>query len=70
MNSGTKLMTRRNCLPKKLNFQEPNRNSKLNKSISKIKKSLDSKSNRTDQMKERISDWEDKNLEMIQLEEL
>ena len=37
--------------------------------MNEIKNSSESKGNRTDQMEERISDWEDKNLEMIQLEE-
>lgn len=37
--------------------------------MNEIKNSSESKGNRTDQMEERVSDWEDKNLEMIQLGE-
>lgn len=37
--------------------------------LNKMKNSLESRGIRRDYMEERISNWEDKNLEMIQLEE-
>lgn len=68
--AGIKLMNRKNIFPKDINYQNvPNRNLELKNSINEMEKTLESIVNRADLMEERIRELEDKNTEMIQVEE-
>ena len=71
MNSGIKLMRKRNTSSKRLKLLKKKQAEILdmNNIIKKIKKNLESLKNRADIMDERISDLEDRKIEILPVDE-
>ena len=64
MSSGIKLMNRRSTSPKRLKLKK-----QTNEEHNEIKDNVESIKNEADHMEERIFFFEDRNLEMMQVEE-
>lgn len=69
MNSRIKLNNRKNTFTKEIEVLKENQILELKTSINEMENSLESFGNKADQMEDRISDLEARNLEMIQVEE-